>query len=208
MTEGKTDAKILKIAWEKLYDYECPFDIKSCDLMPEESNGESIAGASILKSVLCSTSYDSERAIIGMFDNDAAGVKAFGLDNNYIVSAGKTWKEHKNKRGYAFLIPTNEETQRIAEGQNLSIEFLFKRETLEKEVDGKKLVLKPPCMVVTIRGVRMQVEQAADSYWYMSDINSDTKTNFAYTVVPTLEKEEFVNFQPIFDTVLEIIQNT
>lgn len=208
-TEGKTDAQILSVAWEKLYDYECPFEIKSCNLMQDDATGNvSLAGADMLKKVLCTARYDSEKIIIGMFDNDAAGVKAFGLDNNYIVSAGKTWKEHKNKRGYAFLIPTNEETQRIAEGQNLSIEFLFKRETLEKEVDGKKLVLKPPCMVVTIRGVRMQVEQAADSYWYMSDINSDTKTNFAYTVVPTLEKEEFVNFQPIFDTVLEIIQNT
>jgi hypothetical protein len=35
-TEGKTDAKILSVAWEKLYTHDCPFEIKSCNLMQEE----------------------------------------------------------------------------------------------------------------------------------------------------------------------------
>ncbi|MBD5510930.1 MAG: ATP-binding protein [Lachnospiraceae bacterium] len=206
-TEGKTDAKILSVAWEKLYDYDCPFEIKSCNLMQEETAGNvSLAGADMLKKVLCTARYDSEKVIIGMFDNDAAGIKAFGLDNNYGFGEGKKWKEHKNKKGFAFLIPTNEEIQKIAEGQNLSIEFLFKKATLNKEVDGKKLILKPQCMVTSIKGVKMQVKQAADEYWYMSDIDSDTKTDFAYIVVPTLEKEEFVNFKPIFEIILEILE--
>lgn len=206
-TEGKTDAKILSIAWEKLYNYDCPFEIKSCDLMKEETSGNvSLAGADMLKKVLCTARYDSKNIIIGMFDSDTKGINAFGLDNNYDFCEGKQWKQHKNKRGYAFLIPSNEETQKIAEGQNLSIEFLFRRETLNKEVDGKKLVLKPQCMVLSIKGVKMQVKQASDEYWYMSDIDSNTKTDFAYTVVPTLEKEEFVNFKPIFEKILEILE--
>ena len=52
----------------------------------------------------------------------------------------------------------------------------------------------------------MQVKQASDEYWYMSDIDNNTKTDFAYTVVPTLEKEEFVNFKPIFEKILEILE--
>lgn len=206
-TEGKTDAKILNVAWEKLYDYDCPFEIKSCNLMQEETSGNvSLAGADMLKKVLCTARYDSEKVIIGMFDNDIAGIRAFGLDNNYDFCEGKSWKGHKNRRGYAFLIPANKETQKIEKGQNLSIEFLFKRETLNREVNGKKLVLKPQCMVKSIKGVKMEVEQAADEYWYMSDIDSNTKIDFAYTVVPTLEKEEFVNFKPIFEIIFEILE--
>lgn len=206
-TEGKTDAKILSVAWEKLYNYDCPFEIKSCNLMQEDAEGNiSLAGADMLKKVLCTARYDSEKVIIGMFDNDAAGIKAFNLDNNYDFGKEKRWKEHKNKKGFAFLIPINEETQKIAEGQNLSIEFLFSRETLGKEVNGKKIILKPQYAVTLIKGVKMLVEQVADEYWYMSDIDDNTKTDFAYTVVPTLEKEEFKNFKPVFEMILEILE--
>lgn len=83
---------------------------------------------------------------------------------------------------------------------------MFRRETLSKEVNGKKLILKPQCMVMSIKGVEMQVQQATDEYWYMSEIDSDTKTDFAYSVVPTLEKEEFKNFKPIFEIIMEILE--
>ena len=206
-TEGKTDAQILKVAWEKLYDYDCPFEIKSCNLMDEDAQGNvSLAGADMLKKVLCTARYDSEKIIIGMFDNDKAGIKAFNLDNNYLLNSEKSWKEHKNRKGYAFLIPTNEETQKIAKGENLSIEFLFSREVLNKEVNGKKLVLKPQCAVTLIKGVQIQIQQAADEFWYMSDIDNDTKTDFAYTVVPTLEKDDFTNFKPVFEMIVEILE--
>ncbi len=206
-TEGKTDAQILRVAWEKLYDYDCPFEIKSCNLMEEDAEGNaSLAGADMLKKVLCTARYDSEKVIIGMFDNDAAGIKAFKLDNNYEFHQEKSWKEHKNKKGFAFLIPTNEETQKIAEGKNLSIEFLFSRETLNKKVNDKGLILKPQCVVTLIKGIQMLKERASDEYWYMSDIDNDTKTDFAYTVVPTLEKEDFINFKPVFEIILEILE--
>ena len=52
----------------------------------------------------------------------------------------------------------------------------------------------------------MQIRRAADEYWYMSDIDNDTKTDFAYIVVPTLEKEEFINFRPVFEMILEILE--
>lgn len=206
-TEGKTDAKILRVAWEKLFDYDCPFEIKSCDLMEEGASGNvSLAGADMLKKVLCTARYDSKNIIIGMFDNDAKGISAFGLDNNYSFCEGKQWKQHKNKKGYAFLIPCNDETQKIADGQNLCIEFLFSREALNKEVNGKKLIMKPQSVVMSIKGIKMQEEQASDKYWYMSDIDKNTKTDFAYMVVPTLEKEDFINFKSIFEIVLSILE--
>lgn len=207
LTEGKTDAKILKIAWEKLYNYACPFDIKSCDLMPEESNGESIAGASILKSVLCSTSYDSERAIIGMFDNDDAGKKEFKLDANYVAVDNMPWKKHKNNKGFSFVIPANnEQLKKIEDAGNLSIEFLFDKESIDKEVDGKRLNLLPPTMEKTINGKVISKAMADDEFWYYSPIKSDSKIQFANVVVPTLETEKFENFRDVFSIVLRILE--
>ena len=108
LTEGKTDAKILNIAWEKLYGIECPFDIKSCNLLEEDSNDNAVAGASVLKKILCSTRFDSNKVVIGLFDNDKAGLEEFKLDANYLYADNKLWKVHNNKKGYAFIIPTNE----------------------------------------------------------------------------------------------------
>lgn len=206
LTEGKTDAKILEVAWEKLFDYECPYDIKSCNLLKDDSRENAIAGAGILNKILCSTRYDSGKIIIGMFDNDKAGVKEFELDANYKFSNGKKWKEHKNKQGYAFVIPANDDLKKIADAQNLSIEFLFDYETLQKEVDGKKLILDKPKKVIRINGIEIGTEDAEDTYWYMSKIQDSSKTDFAYYVVPTLEKQKFENFRQIFSTISEILE--
>lgn len=206
LTEGKTDAKILKVAWEKLFDYECPYDIKSCNLLEDDSKENAIAGAGILNKILCSTRYDSGRIVIGMFDNDKAGIKEFELDANYKFVNGKNWKEHKNKQGYAFVIPANEELKKIADVQNLSIEFLFDYEALQKEVDGKKLIMDKPKMVTRINGIEIEVKDAEDSYWYMSKIQDSSKTDFAFYVVPTLEKKKFENFREIFSTISEILE--
>lgn len=206
LTEGKTDAKILKVAWEKLFDYECPYDIKSCNLLEDDSKENAIAGAGILNKILCSTRYDSGRIVVGMFDNDKAGIKEFELDANYKFVSGKNWKQHKNKQGYAFVIPANDELKKIADVQNLSIEFLFDYEALQKEVNGKKLIMDKPKMVTRINGFEIEVKDAEESYWYMAKIQDSSKTDFAFYVVPTLEKKKFENFREIFSTISEILE--
>lgn len=206
LTEGKTDAKILNIAWEKLYGMECPFDIKSCNLLEEDSNDNAVAGASVLKKILCSTRFDSNKIVIGLFDNDKAGLEEFKLDANYLYADNKLWKEHKNKKGYAFVIPTNEVLEEIAKIKNLSIEFLFDEECLKKEVNGKKLNFLPSKSVHIINGITVSSEVASDKYWYYSKIEDTTKTQFAFDVVPTFEKEKFENFRLIFSVVLDILE--
>lgn len=208
LTEGKTDAKILNVAWEKLFDYECPYDIKSCNLLEGDLKENSIAGAGILNKILCSTRYDSGRITIGIFDNDKAGIKEFELDANYKYAEGKIWKVHKNKQGYAFVIPACNELKRIADVQNLSIEFLFDYKSLQKEVDGKRLILDKPKAITRINGIEIEVRDAEDSYWYMSKIQDSSKTDFAFHVVPTLEKEKFENFRAIFSIISEILETT
>lgn len=139
LTEGKRDAKILTVAWEKLYDYECPFDIKSCNLLDDQERN-AIAGAGILKNTLCSWRFDSTKTVIGLFDNDKEGVKEFGLDGNYSPVKGKPWKIHKNKRGYAFVIPANNDMlKKIERVQKLSIEYLFGQGSLKKEGVSQKM---------------------------------------------------------------------
>lgn len=98
LTEGKTDAKILSVAWEKLYDYECPFDIKSCNLLDEQEKN-AIAGAGILKNTLCAWRFDSSKVVIGLFDNDEAGLKEFKLDGNYDTERGSLGKFIKMEKG-------------------------------------------------------------------------------------------------------------
>lgn len=209
LTEGKTDAQILNVAWEKLYTYECPFEIKSCDLVScDDPHSTSTAGADMLKKVLCTTRYDSQKVIIGLFDNDPAGIKAYELDHNYCEHAGGRWKEHKNKKGYAFLLPAcNAATQEIVERKHLTIEFMFDREVMNTEVNGKKLRLIQQQMTKSIQGIEIGREIAGDEYWYMAEIDNNTKKDFAYTVVPALDESAFNNFKAVFGTVLEILED-
>lgn len=207
LTEGKTDAKILTVAWEKLYDYECPFDIKSCNLLDEQEEN-AIAGAGVLKNTLCAWRFDSTKTVIGLFDNDKAGVKEFGLDGNYCVVKGKPWKVHKNKKGYAFVIPANNDMlKKIEKIKNLSIEYLFGKDSLQKEVNGKKLEFEPITRTVLFNGIPVESNISDIGEWYYASIKDNSKVAFAYTVVPTLEKAEFENFRDIFKIVQDILED-
>lgn len=208
LTEGKTDAQILNIAWEKLYDYECPFEIKSCNLMREAPNVNALAGVDMLNKRLGSVGYDNTKTVIGLFDNDKAGQKAYKSDENYKEDIEKKWKKHKNGKGYKILIPTTAENEKIAKIGNLSIEYLFSREYINKQVQGKGLRLITPTEVRKINDIDVEVQKnESEEYWYYSKIEDATKTDFAFHVVPTLEVDAFCNFIPLFDLVLEILKD-
>ena len=142
-----------------------------------------------------------------MFDNDDAGKKGFKLDANYVAVDNMPWKKHKNNKGFSFVIPANnEQLKKIEDAGNLSIEFLFDKESIDKEVDGKRLNLLPPTMEKTINGKVISKAIADDEFWYYSPIKSDSKIQFANVVVPTLETEKFENFRDIFSIVLRILE--
>lgn len=207
LTEGKTDAKILSVAWEKLYNRECPFDIKSCNLLGNQDEN-AIAGAGILKNTLCAWRFDSAKTVIGLFDNDKAGLKEFALDGNYNIVKGKPWKIHKNRKGYAFVIPANNESLKsIEKVKNLSIEYLFNLNSLQKEVNGKRLEFEPIKRTILLNGIQVESDIVKDAEWYYAKIIDWSKVDFADVVVPTLEKEEFENFRDIFNIVLEILED-
>jgi len=83
LTEGKTDVILLKTAWGKLYDIECPFEIKSCDIYSDEHEF-SAAGCDMLAYSLRTCRFDNNHKIIGLFDRDEDGLKSYKLDKNFI----------------------------------------------------------------------------------------------------------------------------
>lgn len=201
LTEGKTDAIILKAAWEKLYDTECPYEIKSCSITDEDL--ESTAGCDMLAYYLRSYRYDSNHAVIGMFDRDDAGIKAYELDRNYSEEPQKRWKYSKNKKAFAFLLPTPIGKEKFSENTNLCIEFLFERSDLEKKVDGIALGLTPEVIVEKCKGKTIRTYKTED--FSLFKIEKNTKMYFAEKIVPTFPKESFVHFKLIFDLIEEII---
>lgn len=202
-TEGKTDALILKEAWNKLYpDRVCPFEVLSCSLTDEIQEN---AGCDVLATILKGVRYDSDKIVIGLFDNDAAGIDSYKLDSNYKENKLLDCKVNKNKKGYALLLPAStDELKRIADHKALCIEFLFSHDNLLKSVDGKCLKIEAAQGHMIINNIRIETKEYPE-YWYLGKINKDTKMGFAERVVPTFEKDSFVNFTELFKRIEDII---
>lgn len=206
LTEGKTDVSILETAWAKLYEEDnMPFEIRSCSLTNEDT-GKSTGGSEILKKTMCVVRHDQPGIIIGIFDNDEAGQKAFELDKNYEPLNNNTWKKHANGRGYAIILPTDAETEKIAESKKLCIEKMFDFEDIRRQVNGKRLKLDKAYIEKKANGVVLEKEEAGDEYWYLREINKASKIDFVDNVVPTLESNSFRRFKPLFEIILEIIR--
>ncbi len=200
ITEGKTDALILKEAWKKLYDSECLYEIHSCSITDE--NDESIAGCDILKKYLESYRSDSQHVVIGLFDRDKAGMNAYKLDKNYIEEPNKRWKIGKNKMAFALMLPVPNGKENFERDKNLCIEFFFERSDLEKGVNGIRLGLTPKTVAVVCDGVTVNTYDSTEFSQFSISANKDY---FAENIVPTFQKEAFVNFKVLFDLIEEIV---
>ena len=205
VTEGKTDASILATAWSKLYNYECPFEISPCEV---GNDTESFAGCSMLRQYLKSYLANSEHIVIGLFENDSAGIKEYqNLGKNFITSNNKKFKISKNKKAYATLLPVPTGKENFEKNKNLCIEFLFEKSDLEKEVDGIKLILKPGEIIkTTANGLTIGRELSNDFSLYQ--IDKSTKSYFAEKIVPTFDKSSFIHFELVFNRIIEIIDSS
>lgn len=204
MTEGKTDVDILTNAWNHLYNYECPFIIKSCNTYSEKSDVSS-AGCIMLANTLKSWKYDASNLLIGLFDNDEEGIKAFELGSNF-VKYKKNIKEHKNGNAFAMILPATEKIKKFEEVKNLCIEFYFDLESLNVKVDNMGLELEAQPIVEKCGNIITKTREPdinTELYWYKPKKN--TKAYFAEKVVPTLPAAKFSNFKVLFEQILEII---
>lgn len=202
ITEGKTDVLILKEAWKKLYDTQCPYEIKSCSTTDE--NVETTAGCDVLAKYLESYRYDTSNVVIGLFDRDSEGKRSYKLDNNYVETEDKRGKIHKNKKACALMIPTPVGKERFEELEVLCIEFLFEKSDLEKRVDGVGLKLKSGFIREMYNGKEISKKISTD--FACSEIVRSSKMDFAEKVVPTLEKASFVHFKLLFETIESLLQ--
>ena len=204
MTEGKTDVAILKTAWRKLYNSDCPFIIKSCNVFAEESE-ISAAGCSVLADTLKTWKHDSTNLLVGLFDNDEEGIKSFKLDNNFEeIEPGV--KVHKNKRSVAMLLPCAPGKEKFVESQNFCIEFMFSNEVLKTEVDGMRLTFEAaPIQIKSGSIVLSQKEPDFGTQTFLFKPMRKAKAYFAEKIVPTLSKEEFELFDPLFKNILKIM---
>lgn len=201
LTEGKTDALILKTAWEKLYSTECPYDIKSCNVNNETDT--SSAGCAMLRSYLESYRFDSQNIVIGLFDRDTAGIKEYSLNKNFRESDNTKWKYSRNGKAYAMLLPIPIGKEQFATSENLSIEFMFDKADLEKKVNGFGLELLPQEIIERCAGKVIGRRDAIE--FHLFRINDNTKVYFAEKIVPTLQQSSFVHFKLIFDIIEEIM---
>jgi hypothetical protein len=106
LTEGKTDAIILGIAWEKLRPTtERSFEVRSCDLGSEFEDQEN-AGADELKKILEATTKKEPYIRIGIFDRDIKGTSVFQkLRQHNLCRQLEDVRINVNKKSASILLP-------------------------------------------------------------------------------------------------------
>ena len=139
LTEGKTDAKCLRIAWNKLYEEsEMPFEILAVGIEPDEETRS--GGAEQLRRTLEFLAVATERPIIGLFDNDRKGNEQYnGLNKRAFNAHDETTgrRDHLTKSVSAVLltVPSNrgDFVSQKMEFRLLEIEHFFDDELLEQQ---------------------------------------------------------------------------
>jgi hypothetical protein len=207
LTEGKTDVKILEVAWIKLYpEKERLFEIEPSDIMPDHPDGGT-GGHLRLKSRLENVTSDSDKIFIGMFDRDKPGVDSFNkLDKWFALYKNAPDKKvHAHKKAFAFTIPTSHKLRKFDEYESLCIEFLFEKKYLMKKVDNRRLGLIPRKRIIKIEGLP-KADKATDAKeLHFQKIDDDTKMWFAEKIVPTFPAKAFKNLEQIFLIVEDMI---
>lgn len=191
LTEGKTDAKLLRIAWNKLHPHmQIPFEAVASGIEIEEEKREGSADQ-VRRALELSSTLNDSKIIIGLFDNDREGNEQIsGLNKkgfeNWDIS--QLTRKHKSKSMYGLLLPcppfrtkfitTTSITQRY-----LQIEHYFEDSVLSANN------LKGDCILGT------------DVF----EINKGGKTKFAEEKANNLSTTDFENFKILFQKINELI---
>lgn len=205
LTEGRTDARILLVAWEKRRGGVPPFSIRSCETGGENA-GSGDGGAQRLAIRLKGVAADHPHAVIGLFDYDDKGLSAYKLDRNFVKdNIGEFFvKRGMHGQSYAACLPAPEFRRECKEYENLPIEFLFRDEHLSAEVDGKKLVLTQKKASTKVGG--RKIEKTLDDVTHFKDVGSG-KTDFAEVIVRTFNEDAFDAFDAVFAMIESIIEH-
>lgn len=212
ITEGKWDKLILETAWQKVYGGEdCPFEITLAD-----PSGTGAAGVDSLAKVIEGLLPQYKRIGIGIFDRDKQGIDAFNkLSKNRdfgLLNGDGAIIARTGKLAFAILLPVPLGREDYAECQNLSIEFMFPDEALEKRTAdsrGLEFDLPEPDYLMTKNGKRIPLENhelnlQPDKLKSRRKIVGG-KDVFAQEIVPNLDASYFQAFEELFQIIERIV---
>ncbi|WP_152532209.1 ATP-binding protein [Leptolyngbya sp. Heron Island J] len=138
VVEGRSDKKILRVAWQKLYGTgsEPPFDIQTAGIEADQDKRD--GGAEQLRRNIEFLATTSERAIIGLFDNDQKGNAQFkGLKKEAFEdwSITASYRKHRTASVWGILLPIVPGREEFVTESNinhryLSIEHYFRNHIL------------------------------------------------------------------------------
>lgn len=201
LTEGRFDPFIITEAWKRLRSAPMPFSVKSCSVLSEQE-GEA-AGADQLASCLRSIMPDHPHVVVGLFDRDDSGLRAWKLDQNFQQDTRiPSLKRSANNRAFGMLLPVPSHEPKFELGISHCIEFLFPADALRKEVDGRCLELTPITITERLGSIEIG-KKCGTEIWQMRF--SGNKKHFALKVVPTLDDSHFSEFESIFQNMERII---
>lgn len=148
LTEGKTDQKILNVAWSKLYgDQPMPYKIISSGIQIDEARRT--GNADSIRRSLEYISTITDQVLIGIFDNDREGNECFkGLNSKIFEQHNITSdiRKHLEKPVYGVLLPVPEERNFFVTNSSLTqryfvVEHYFSDEILEaKNMKGESIL--------------------------------------------------------------------
>ncbi len=210
LVEGKTDKKILEIAWTKCHPgIELPFIVRAAD--PAEGVPAGGAGGSdSLSRMIESIHPEESRQAIGVFDRDQEGIRKFKkLSRNFELWEGREGvKAHVNGLAFALLLPVPPGREKYSENQNLLIEFLFPDSAIQcRTAENLGLVLQEPVVCAIIANNRKVKVEAGEIEHPLDGLVSitDGKKAFAFEIVPTLDASDFRGFEPLLAVIEEIL---
>ncbi|MCR6513358.1 ATP-binding protein [Clostridium sp. LY3-2] len=210
ITEGKTDWKHMKNAYEKLLELE---EIESLDIKFLEYK-DSLGDSRLHQLIENISMLDNNKKIICIFDRDIPKtVKEFEDEYKY----------HKNKV-YSMLIPIPKHREETPE---ISIEHLYYDEDIKREKDGRRLYIgnefskkfgfhKEDNSIVCQKKDRCGKNsyKIIDSDSFVAKINNEdiniamSKNDFVKNIIDEVDEFKefnFSGFKPLFEKINEII---
>ncbi|WP_413746907.1 ATP-dependent nuclease [Synechococcus sp. MIT S9507] len=189
LTEGKTDQKILQIAWNKLYsDTELPYSIVSSGIhFDEESRTGS---ADTVRRSLEYLANIVDRKVAGIFDNDREGNERFKLLSKDIFenySLQNQVRKHLTKDIYGITLPVPEfRSNFINEGKLTQRYFVIEHYFTDEILEAYNLKDDPILLGTDVFLVK------------------GSKNDFAENC-NSLDPSEFENFRPLFEQLDELL---
>lgn len=184
--EGKTDVKIIKTAWEKLYpETDIPFQVVPSGVWLEIDKSEGNADQIRRLLELYAPINPESKICIGLFDNDKEGNDQFkGLNKNIFDEYEKvnTTRKHKKHNIYGMLLPVPDFRSKYF-GTSISHRFFVIEHYFSDEILNKYNMVGD--------------NVAPDSAIF--EISGD-KENFS-NLISQLDEKEFENFKTLFEKI-------